>query len=229
MPSHRASTLTLTEESAPTTRGRILAAATESFREIGYQKTTVADIARTLKMSPANVYRFFDSKKAINEAVLERLIGDVEALIAGIADRPGLTATERLVEAIEALHGQSMRRLEDFPRVHEMIEAAMGESWEVCRHHVARITAVFERIVREGAARGEFDAPDPGLAAGCIHVGIARYTHPLLVAQPILPPVPPLPAMVAFLLRSLAPAGRAYSEAGLSGGAGSEALGCGPS
>ena len=27
-----------------------------------------ADIARALKMSPANVYRFFDSKKAINEA-----------------------------------------------------------------------------------------------------------------------------------------------------------------
>ena len=64
----------------------------------------MADIARTLKMSPANVYRFFDSKKAINEAVLERLIGEVEALISEIADRPGLDATARLVAAIEALH-----------------------------------------------------------------------------------------------------------------------------
>ena len=208
MPSSPDSIPTLAEESAPTTRGRIIATATEYFREIGYQKTTVADIARSLKMSPANVYRFFESKKAINEAVLERLIGDVEALVAEVADRPGLTATERLVAAVEALHGQSLRRFEDFPRVHEMIEAAMGESWEVCRHHVARITAVFERIVRDGVARGEFDAPDPGLAAGCIHVGIARYTHPLLVGQPLLPPVPPLPAMVAFLLRGLAPAGR---------------------
>jgi len=34
------------------------------FREIGYQKTTVADIAKVLRMSPANVYiAFFDSKK----------------------------------------------------------------------------------------------------------------------------------------------------------------------
>ena len=39
------------------------------FREIGYQKTTVADIAKVLRMSPANVYRFFDSKKAIHEGV----------------------------------------------------------------------------------------------------------------------------------------------------------------
>ena len=38
------------------------------FREIGYQKTTVADIAKELRMSPANVYRFFDSKKAIPRA-----------------------------------------------------------------------------------------------------------------------------------------------------------------
>ena len=45
------------------------AVAERLFREIGYQKTTVADIAKVLKMSPANVYRFFDSKKAIHQGV----------------------------------------------------------------------------------------------------------------------------------------------------------------
>lgn len=196
------------DESAPTTRCRILATANTFFHEIGYQKTTVADIARALKMSPANVYRFFDSKKAINEAVLERLIGEVEALVAGIADRAGLTPTERLVTAIESLHSHSMDRYERYPRIHEMVEAAMGESWEVCRHHVAGVTAVFERIIREGVGSGEFDTPDPALAAGCVHVGIIRYTHPLLVGQPMLPPVPPLRAMIDFLLRGLAPTRR---------------------
>ncbi|WP_145963865.1 helix-turn-helix domain-containing protein, partial [Bradyrhizobium algeriense] len=53
----------------PDTRGRIVATAERLFRQIGYQKTTVADIAKALRMSPANVYRFFDSKKAINEVV----------------------------------------------------------------------------------------------------------------------------------------------------------------
>ncbi|MGU3666034.1 TetR/AcrR family transcriptional regulator [Methylobacterium sp. A49B] len=195
----------IAEECAPDTRSRILATADTYFREIGYQKTTVADIARTLKMSPANVYRFFDSKKAINEAVLERLIGESEAVISEIADRPGLDATERLVAAIETLHRDCTRRCETFPRLHEMIEAAMVESWEVCRHHVARITAGFERIIREGVARGAFEAADPAEAAACIHTAIARYTHPLLVGSSTLQPVPPVEVMTAFLLRSLAP------------------------
>jgi AcrR family transcriptional regulator len=67
---------TLADRPETGTRSRIVATAERLFREIGYQKTTVADIAKSLKMSPANVYRFFDSKKAINEAVAERLMGE---------------------------------------------------------------------------------------------------------------------------------------------------------
>src|SRR5260370_7404147 len=69
------------------TRERILVVAERLFREIGYQKTTVADIAKVLRMSPANVYRFFDSKKAINEGVARRLMGGVEDAAQAIATR----------------------------------------------------------------------------------------------------------------------------------------------
>ena len=58
-------------------RERILVTAERLFREIGYQKTTVADIAKALHMSPANVYRFFDSKKSITAGVARRLMGEV--------------------------------------------------------------------------------------------------------------------------------------------------------
>ena len=68
------------------TRQIIVDTAERFFRDIGYQKTTVADIAKSLRMSPANVYRFFDSKKSINEAVLERYMREQEAAIAKIAD-----------------------------------------------------------------------------------------------------------------------------------------------
>jgi AcrR family transcriptional regulator len=40
-------------------RARILEVAEEHFRSIGYHKTSVADIASELGMSPANVYRSF--------------------------------------------------------------------------------------------------------------------------------------------------------------------------
>src|SRR6478672_10671879 len=62
--------MALTSEHVETdTREKILVVAERLFRQIGYQKTTVADIAKELRMSPANVYRFFDSKKSIHEGV----------------------------------------------------------------------------------------------------------------------------------------------------------------
>ena len=43
----------------------IIQVAERFFREIGFQKTTVADIAREIGMSPANVYRFLAAKSEI--------------------------------------------------------------------------------------------------------------------------------------------------------------------
>ena len=43
-------------------RKLIVAAAERLFRQIGYQKTTVIDIAHELHMSPTNIYRFFAAK-----------------------------------------------------------------------------------------------------------------------------------------------------------------------
>ncbi|KAB1075234.1 TetR/AcrR family transcriptional regulator [Methylobacterium planeticum] len=195
--------LVLVEESSPTTRCRILETAERFFREIGYQKTTVADIAKTLRMSPANVYRFFDSKKSINEAVVERVTREVEALIAAIAAQPGLSASERIAEIVRTLHRDCLKRCQDNPRIHEMVEAAMSESWDVCRHHVDRISGVLVRVVTEGARTGEFVAEDPAMAGQCVHVAIVRYCHPVLVSQYPNAPAPPLEAMIGFLLRAL--------------------------
>ena len=85
------------------TRERILVVAERLFRQIGYQKTTVADIAKELRMSPANVYRFFDSKKAIHEGVARALMGEVEVEAQRIADRPA-PAAPRLRELMKTGH-----------------------------------------------------------------------------------------------------------------------------
>ena len=80
--------MTLISEHVETdTRERILVVAERLFRQIGYQKTTVADIAKELRMSPANVYRFFNSKKSIHEGVARTLMGEVEVEARRIAPR----------------------------------------------------------------------------------------------------------------------------------------------
>ena len=122
----------LDDRPALDTRARVVATAERLFREIGYQKTTVADIARALKMSPANVYRFFDSKKAINEAVAERLIGEVEAALHAIVARPA-PAAERFRDLVHAMHRMNTERYTGHQRMHEMVARwPSGESAPQC-------------------------------------------------------------------------------------------------
>src|SRR5450631_4422649 len=102
------------------TRERILVAAERLFREIGYQKTTVADIAKVLRMSPANVYRFFDSKKAIHEGVARVLMGEVEVEAQRIASGPG-PAPVRLREMIKTIHRMNTERYVGNSKLHEMV------------------------------------------------------------------------------------------------------------
>ena len=51
-------------------------------------------------MSPANVYRFFDSKKSINAGVARRLMGEVEQASQAIVAEAG-SAAERLRELLK--------------------------------------------------------------------------------------------------------------------------------
>ena len=110
------------------TRERILVVAERLFREIGYQKTTVADIAKVLRMSPANVYRFFDSKKAIHEGVARGLMGEVEDAAQTIATGRGSTAASRLRQLMTTIHRMNSERYVGNSKLHEMVEVAMEES-----------------------------------------------------------------------------------------------------
>src|SRR5215469_13414402 len=99
----------VSEHIEPDTRERILVVAERLFRQIGYQKTTVGDIAKELHMSPANVYRFFDSKKAIHEGVARVMMGEVEVAARAIVARPG-PATPRLRELLTTIHRMNSER-----------------------------------------------------------------------------------------------------------------------
>jgi AcrR family transcriptional regulator len=196
----------------PDTRERILVVAERLFREIGYQKTTVADIAKVLRMSPANVYRFFDSKKAIHEGVARSLMGEVEDAAQAIATRPG-PAADRLRELMTSIHRMNCERYVGDSKLHEMVEIAMEESWEVCVAHMERITQTIGAVIAEGAASGEFEAPDVPLAAMCACTAMMRFFHPQMIAQCANKPGPSLDQMIDFVIAGLAARGKAAGAA----------------
>jgi len=190
------------------TRLSIVDTAERFFRDIGYQKTTVADIAKSLRMSPANVYRFFDSKKAINEAVLARYKGEQETALAAIAAGPG-SATQRLTEMLLTTHRINEARFKDQLRMNEMVCAAMDESWDAILGHIARFDALLGGVVAQGVSSGEFRQVDPVAATQCIRTAIIRFHHPLLMAQCARMPGPTAEELVAFILNGLKPEKRA--------------------
>src|SRR3954469_14279272 len=113
--------MTLISENIETdTRERILVVAERLFRQIGYQKTTVGDIAKELRMSPANVYRFFDSKKGIHEGVARSLMGEVEIEAQRIASQSG-PAKPRLRELLTTINRMNSERYVGNSKLHEMV------------------------------------------------------------------------------------------------------------
>ena len=201
--------MTLISEHIETdTRERILEVALRLFREIGYQKTTVADIAKVLRMSPANVYRFFDSKKAIHEGVARSLMGEVEDAAQAIATKPGLAAG-RLRELMTSIHRMNSERYVGNSKLHEMVEIAMEESWDVCVAHMERITQTIGSVIAEGVATGEFEAADLPLAAMCACTGMMRFFHPQMIAQCALKPGPSIDQMIDFVIAGLSPRAKA--------------------
>jgi len=192
----------ITDHIEPDTRERILVVAERLFRQIGYQKTTVADIAKELRMSPANVYRFFDSKKAIHEGVAQVLMGEVEDAARAIVSKRG-PAAQRLRELVTTIHRMNSERYVGDAKLHEMVEIAMEESWEVCVAHMQRLTETIAGVIAEGAASGEFRAPDVALAAMCTCTAMMRFFHPQMIAQAVDKPGPSLDQMVDFILAGL--------------------------
>ncbi|MGB8894786.1 MAG: TetR family transcriptional regulator [Pseudolabrys sp.] len=183
-------------------RERILVTAERLFREIGYQKTTVADIAKALQMSPANVYRFFDSKKSINAGVARRLMGEVEQASQAIAAKQG-AAAGRLRELLTTIHRMNSDRFVGDSKMHEMVAVAMEENWDVCKAHMQGITGEIAAVIASGAASGEFRVPDVGTAAMCTCSAMARFFHPQLIAESANKPGPTLDQMIDFIIAGL--------------------------
>jgi AcrR family transcriptional regulator len=189
------------------TRARIMDAAEALFRRLGFGKTAVADIAAELKMSPANVYRFFPSKNAIIEAICQRCLAECEERAWAVARSRGSAAerTERLVLEILAYHKEN--HLTD-QRVNDMVLAAIELSWGAIRAHKEHIRMVLEAILREGIERGEFEPVDPRETSRLMMISLVHFCHPVLVAQYLQDqgdPEADARASVRFLLRAITP------------------------
>jgi len=189
------------------TRERIMETAEALFRRLGFAKTAVADIAAELHMSPANIYRFFDSKNAIVQAICRRCLSEVEEKAWAVArsKAPAAQRMERMILEILAYHKEN---LVTEHRVNELVVAAIEHSWDTIRAHKDVMRNVVELVLRDGIDAGEFEAVDPRETAEVIMRSVVPFTNPLVVGQ-CLEEGDDLEAQtrasVRFLLRAITP------------------------
>jgi AcrR family transcriptional regulator len=189
------------------TRGRIIETADRLFRQLGYAKTAVADIAGELGMSPANVYRFFPSKNAIVEAICRRCLAELDEKAWAIARSraPAAQRIERLVLEVLAYHKENV--LTD-QKVNDMVMVALEDSWGAVQAHKEIIMNAAELIVRDGIESEEFEAVDPRETARLLMRSFVAFMHPVMIDQ-CLADIPDVEAearaAVRFVLRAITP------------------------
>jgi len=192
----------LSEKKESNTHLDIVEVAERLFRQIGFQKTTVADIARELQMSPANVYRFFAAKSEINEAVCRRILAEIESATSDLAKSPG-SASSSLRNVIIAIEKLNAERFISDRKLHELFETAYNENWSIVREHIQRMDKIFAQIVAQGMAAREFRDGDAELAAILVRSACIRFCHPRLMVECAQDPEPTIDQMVDFCLAAL--------------------------
>jgi len=166
---------------AKDTRERILAAALEMFSQNGYAGTNLRELAASLGMGKSSMYRHFESKEAIWDALLD-------GMIAYYGERFG--SPERLPPVPDSLEGlvAMTLRMVDFTVHDERIVMTRkvlaieqfrdGRARALAtRHFLTGLTEMFSRIFSEMMKKGLLVSDDPDMLAFAYTTPISALIH----------------------------------------------------
>ncbi|MCP2072614.1 UNVERIFIED_ORG: AcrR family transcriptional regulator [Pseudomonas lini] len=200
--------------SSPSTRGpadhdirdQIVAAANEHFSQYGYGKTTVSDLAKAIGFSKAYIYKFFDSKQAIGEAICTRCLAEIVAAVELAISEEGLSPTERFRRLVKTLVTTGVNLFFNDRKLYDIAAFSASERWPSSQVYNARIKSFVLQIVREGRELGEFERKTPlDETVDAIHLALRPFVNPLLL-QYSLDVIEEAPTLTSnLILRSLMP------------------------
>jgi AcrR family transcriptional regulator len=186
-------------------RDQIIEAADAHFSHYGYGKTTVADLAKAIGFSKAYIYKFFDSKQAIGEAICGRCLGSVVASVEE-AVAEGKSATDKFRRLIKTISALSRELFFTDRKLYDIAAFSCAERWPSSEAYVEKVGAMLAEILQEGRASGEFERKTPiDETVRAIVMVFQPFMNPVML-QYNLDAVPEGVNEVANLvLRSLAP------------------------
>jgi AcrR family transcriptional regulator len=149
---------------AEATRARLAEAAIAAFAEKGFHGTTTRDIAAAAGMSPAALYVHHRSKEEllylISRAGHERTLTLVQNAMA-----VGSTPVEKLRRVVHDFAIHHAERHTESRIVNYELAALSPDHRTDIRQIRQQIEAEVRGLVEAGVASGDFDSPDPRMAA----------------------------------------------------------------
>jgi len=186
-------------------REQIITAANKHFAHYGYAKTTVSDLARQIGFSKAYIYRFFESKQAIGEAICGNCLDGLYGQVKQAVDE-GQDATDKLRRFAKTVTAVGVELFFNDRRIHEIAVNASTDKWPATQAYSERLRMLIEDIVRQGRENGEFERKTP-LDETCRSITYAfmPFTDPVFLERSLdlLPDAQT--EVTSLVLRSLAP------------------------
>jgi len=188
-----------------TVREQIVEAAYEHFGHYGYEKTTVAELAKAIGFSKAYIYKFFDSKQAIGEVICANRLDMIMAAVnAAIADAP--SASEKLRRLFRALTEAGSELFFHERKLYDIAAVAARDKWPSTERYSERLLKLIESIVVEGRKAGEFERKTPlDEATLAIYMVMCPFINPVQLQYTLEAAPTAAVVLSSLILRSLAP------------------------
>lgn len=169
------------------TRDRILQAAMNRIKHYGYGKTTMAEIAADCDMSPGNIYRFFEAKIDIAEAMARKHYAEEHAAMAQVGRRKDWPADKRLREMLLKRMRDNYQMFEENAKILEVAEVLTRERPLFMNELIALERVGIAAMIEEGVDAGIFAKCDPEFTAEMVQAATIKFGLPQLFSKLTLP------------------------------------------
>lgn len=183
-----ASTKTLPGQRGPADhamRERIVATAHVSFRGKGFAATSVAEIAADLEVAPTYLYKFFQSKTAIGEAVCGSILQTIDEALWRVA-KSSVPPPEKMLQIFRVMLKESVGMFFAERKLHDLVAQSLEQQWSSIDRHQQQIRAMLAHILIEGIETNVFDASlDRDEAVEALYWALHPFAHPRILEQSI--------------------------------------------
>ena len=155
----------------------ILNATEEVIRRFGPDKANITDVAKSLKVSHAAIYRYYNGKTALWNAVTERWLTNMNVSLQEIVeeDNPAdIKLFHFLEDFAEAKRRSSINDPEMFANYLKLAHSSMEVMEKSLEESINRIT----KIIVQGILEGIFFTESPHQAARAVYLATGFFINP---------------------------------------------------